>query len=632
MKDVYVSPMGDGNGEPASPCSLERARELVRDINKDMSHDINVYIDDGVYKLTSPLVLSPEDSGTNDYMVRWRNKPGARPVFTGAEEITDWTLHDIEQNIWKASVPENVYFEHLWVNGRRTHRAWSGWNPKGFVNTKRGVKFSTLGPDLSQWRNPEDIVVTKKFVWRHIPCRVQSIHNGEVLLDPACVHTYKVPRSAMTVLDPIGLFLMNGPIVSAADISIENAYELLSEEGEWYLDRSSSTLYYKPFESDEFCAESEALYPVTDTFILLDGTEQNPIRNVAIEGLTFEYCRGTRMGITAGSPTEPTKAIPPKPRNALQINAGISITIQSNVFIHIGADAIHCDLLGRNLKISGNAFGDISRAAISLNQTNLVVSNASKRRVLSENAHKFFDGVEISNNYVRYTGVDDIGAAIVYSEFTRNLKLFHNEIREVPTLAVRGSWRFLAWRKHTGNIEYAWNKTSDVGQAGFIDYGALYISCCNIGESSIHHNFIDGAGLNEENAGIYLDVYTENVRIYRNVCQGMPQKAGSLLGIAGWVGLILSKHNKIYGNWSDSRIKTDSAPSHYRLWSSSTNKFKDNYFRSPDTAEWPEEAREVIDRAGPEPEYRKIKAAIDSVLDKGYMPLAELYLMPGKDI
>jgi len=299
----------------------------------------------------------------------------------------------------------------------------------------------------------------------------------------------------------------------------------------------------------------------------------------------------------------------------------------------MGADAIHFDLMGTELRIVGNGFTDISRAAISLNQTNLVISEDNKLGVLPENAHKFFDGVQISNNYIRYTGIDDIGAAVVYSEFTRNLGLFHNEIREVPTFAVRTSWRFLAWRGHTENIEYAWNRTSDVGQAGMEDYGALYISCLNIGEGSIHHNFVDGAGLHNGNAGIYLDVYVNNVKVSHNVLQNMPEEYGSMPFSGGWMMLIISEHNEIFNNWSDSELKADISLPDYRFWPSPTNKFYDNYFKSPGDGEWPDEAREVIAQTGLLQEYQFVKQAIDDELDsRGYIPLENLYTSPGKTL
>lgn len=623
MKEIYVVPNGSGDGSESSPCTLEKAKKLVRKINQDMSFDINVYIDDGTYFLSTPFVLSHKDSGSNGFKIRWKNKPGANPIFSGAQTITNWSLHDDDQNIWKAFIPKGLYFEHLWINGKRLRRAWSGWDPKGFKNTRKGVKVVDPNLDISKWKNINDIIVTKKFIWRYIPCRVHQIKGQRLILNPKCIQTYKIPQSVLGVLNQDVLNWMNSLVISNADIALENVYEFLTDEGEWYLDRLESTVYYKPFESDDFNAKSELIYSNLNTFILLNGTEHNPINNIEIKGITFEYTEGTKMGITAESPTEPTKSNPPKPKNALQINAGQSIIIKSNIFMHIGSNAIHFDLKGNDIKIISNGFCDISREAISLYQTNLIVSEANKNGILPENADKFFDGIEISNNYIRYTGIDHLGSGIEYSEFTRNLKVFHNEIREVPIFAVRNGWGFLAWKNHTGNIEYAWNKVSDVGQANMGDFGGLYISCCNVGESSIHHNYINGAGLSNRNNGIYLDVYASGVKIYNNVCKNMPQK--SELGIGGWLGLIISENNEIFENWTDSNVMVDFSIPDNRTEPSPTNKLYNNHYHSQKSEDWPIEAQKIMKKAGLIPKYKFIQQIIDSELEKDYFPLVKFY-------
>ena len=623
MIDFYVFPNGNGNGSKFSPGSLEKAREFVRKNNQNMSSDINIFLGDGIYYLTSPLVLTPKDSGTNGFKIRWINKPGANPVFSGAQNITNWVLHDKNKNIWKASVSKGLSFEHLWKDGIRLRRAWSGWNPKGFKNSKKGVRVKDPNIEISKWKNINDIVIYKKFIWRYIPCKVEQIKGREIQLNPKCIRTYKVPRSALGVLDQVSLSWMNSIVISNAELAIENAYEMLTTEGEWYLDCSESIVYFKPFDNDNFNSKSILIYSTLRTFFLLQGTVQNPIHDIEIKGIRFEYSGGTKMGITAGSPTEPTEALPPKPESALQINSGKSIILKSNIFLYIGSDAIHFDLMGKDLKIIANGFGDISRAAISLNQTNAIVSGENKERVLPENAEIFFDGVEICNNYIRYTGIDDIGAAIVYSEFSKNFLVCHNEILEVPTMAIRNGWRFLGWKKHTANIEYAWNKVSQVGQANMGDYGGLYISCCNVGKSSMHHNYVDGAGLSKRNNGLYLDVHANGVKIYNNVCKNMPQE--SEMGIGGWLGLIISEHNEIYNNWTDSKTMVDFSIPDNRTEPSPTNKLYNNYYHSKKAGEWPIEAQEVMKKAGLTEEYQDIKNIIDKALSEDYIPLKVIY-------
>jgi hypothetical protein len=603
IHEIHVSPDGSGDGTRTAPASLERARDLVRERVAGMDRDIDVVLSDGRYRLGAPLVLTPGHSGLNGYRVCWRSETDGGAVLSGGTEVTGWSIHDAERNIWKAPVPAGARFEHLWFDNRRLVRAWSGWNPPGVRNTRRGVRWTDAGPDISAWRRPGDVVVTKRCMWRNIPATVHTVGSRELVLDPETVATYAVPTSALGVVEPIELYgVLNGLELRRADIALENAYELLTDEDEWHLDTVESLLYVKPRKDDEFRPDSRVTYSVLGSFIRLEGTAAHPVHDIVIQGLTFAYGDGSKLGVSAGSPAEPTSAVPPTPHAAVQVNRGERIKISSNTFMHLGADALHFDLGGRDLKVVGNGFRDISRAAISLNQTNLSVTAKNKRGVQPDNADKFFEDVVIANNYIRTTGVDDIGAAVVYSEFTRRLKVLHNEISDVPTYAIRGSWRFLAWRGHGGDIEYGWNKVSKVGRSGLKDFGGINISCSNVAPSSIHHNYVADVGTNPDNAAIYLDVHSEQVTVHHNVTEHIPR--GRLLG--GWLEIILSKHNEAYGNWTDGPHTIDAAPSHYRFWPSRTNRVHDNHVIAPGTP-WPSDAQAVIDAAGLEPEFADVR-------------------------
>ncbi len=408
--------------------------------------------------------------------------------------------------------------------------------------------------------------------------------------------------------------------MNKADYALENAYELLTDEGEWYLDKTQSMVYFKPFSESDFNSETELSYAGLKTFFLLDGSLTQPVRNFAIRGICFQYSKGTKMGVTAGFPMGPNSSHIPKPESAIQVNAGHKIIIHDNFFFHIGYDAIHFDLQGSDIQITGNGFADISRSAISLNQTNLVISNKSKEEIMPENQHKFFDGVDIRNNYVRMVGLDAPSQGISFSEFTRNLRCIHNEIRHVSTYAVSNNWRFLGWRGHAGKIEYAWNKTSEVGREGLKDFGALYVSCSNVGFTKIHHNHIDGVGMNSNNFGIYLDVFTDKAEVYNNVCVNMPyNKRWDWLHGAWFLGacvnLVISKNTKVYNNWSDALNYRDFDQGRYRFWKSRTNKFYGNH-RIESMDHLPSVAQEVVSKAGLEPQYQSVKEQVESLLVK----------------
>jgi hypothetical protein len=176
------------------------------------------------------------------------------------------------------------------------------------------------------------------------------------------------------------------------------------------------------------------------------------------------------------------------------------------------------------------------------------------------------------------------------------------------------SWRYLGWKGHTANIEYAWNRSSEVGRAGLQDFGALYVSCSNAGFTKIHHNYIDGVGVASQNAGIYLDVSTDKAEVYNNVSVNMPARTMNLIYEA-WVAVVMSTNVKVYNNWTDQLNFKDFDPARYRyLWGHRSNKRYDNHLIEDGKA-LPPEAMEVLEKAGVEPQYQQVKEFVDQVIE-----------------
>lgn len=614
MTTIYVSPTGNGDGSQTSPCSFESLEALINEKRQNAQEDVTVLFADGHYQVRDGLLIEGQ-AQQSAHWLRLKAEKGACAVLSSGQQVTEWALHDATANIWKASVPAGTDFEHLWSGHKRLTRAWSGWNPPGFKNTKRGLKMTKGAMDVASWGNLNDVTVTKKMMWRKMPATISGVQGRHVQLDKDVTSKMAVPRTALGVMEFFSLYgLLNFLSPRGADYAFENAYELLTDEGEWYLDRAESVLYYKPFADQNFSAGSELTYASVNTFIKLNGSIQAPVSKVEISGLRFQYAKGSKFGVTAGFPTEPTQFDTPTPAACLQVNRGVDIEVRDNQFLHMGYDALHFDLGGSDYKISGNAFIDVSRSALSLNQTNLLVSNKSKRGVLPENRNKFFERVVIDNNYMRVSGLDAAAPAISYSEFTRDLKCLHNDISFCATQAIRNSWRYLGWRGHCGDIEYAWNRTADVGQDGLVDFGAIYVACANVGYTKIHHNYIDGVGVNPANAGIYLDVFVDGGEINHNVSVNQPVDDFWNRLSRGWVALVMSKNSRVNNNWSDELSFRDFDQGRLRFfWGDRSNKLVNNH-KLEDISRLPVEAQEIADKAGLEVPYQAMKQALEKEL------------------
>ena len=83
-----------------------------------------VRVKPGVYALDRTLLFTPVDSGTPQAPVTWVGEKGA--VISGGAPLAAWK--DSGKGWWSAPAPRGadgkpVYFEQLWVNGRRANRA-----------------------------------------------------------------------------------------------------------------------------------------------------------------------------------------------------------------------------------------------------------------------------------------------------------------------------------------------------------------------------------------------------------------------------------------------------------------------------------------------------------------------------
>jgi uncharacterized protein YjdB len=92
MKHIYVSPDGDdshdGSTRELAVRTLQRAQELVRASNGNMTGDIRVVLADGYYGLTETFVLDENDSGTNGYFVVYTHEGDGEAVIGSAQRFT----------------------------------------------------------------------------------------------------------------------------------------------------------------------------------------------------------------------------------------------------------------------------------------------------------------------------------------------------------------------------------------------------------------------------------------------------------------------------------------------------------------------------------------------------------------
>ncbi len=292
--EIHVSPSAThkADGSAAHPYpTLEAARDALRKLKRrgGLTAPVRVLVAPSVYRLTSPLVFTPEDGGTAKCPITWAGH-GGRPLLSGARIITGWTDGTINgRPCWQATLPDVAagrwWFTQLFINGRRRLRARLPKNgfyrftgvpeaeaqqdPGGFFH---GAMSSHFVPgEIRAFHNLGDIDVVVPDHWYESHLRIASVDETTHTIHFATKGYSRFSR------DETG---------NHTRYRLDHVAEACTDPGDWYLDRTTGTLSYIPMPGeDRVRARVEA--PALDLLLSIQGDALNPKKRV--QHLRFEF-------------------------------------------------------------------------------------------------------------------------------------------------------------------------------------------------------------------------------------------------------------------------------------------------------------------------------------------------------
>lgn len=537
MAEIYVSPDGDDNGKGTSSDPLrtvEGARNLVRTMNKNMTGDIIVYLRGGTYTIADTIDFTSADSATNGYRIIYKAVEGETPVISGGIAVTGWELHDAEKNIYKASVPAGHNFRQLYVNGERAVRAQNAAPgqylttadvyPKNISAAEYEEGFIWIyKTDLPEGMSLESLKGTEIheiISWTDNVLRVkEATEDGD--------------KIKLSLMDPEGKLIFNRPHpwvgyytehnTGLYPYYLANAYELIDVDGEWYLDRDTDTLYYKAAEGVNM-AEAEVIAPKVETLMNIEGTVDQKIEGLTIEGLTFEHSNWTYpsdngfVNSQSGLPVVAAKL-----NNRLQV-------FRASAAVHVG-----CTTDFRFEKNTLTKLGNLAALDLEYGTTDSVIKNNVITQVSGNgimvargsdlepyeyhglydpiDSRNVCDGDKILNNSITYIGLDHEGTCGIFAIYPKNLTIANNVIDHVTYTGISVGY---GWSNKdnpmSGNVILR-NTISNHMLVGN-DGGAIY-TLSKQPNSVLAENYIydlGGSGI-----GVYNDEKTSGYTIARNV-------------------------------------------------------------------------------------------------------------------
>jgi hypothetical protein len=439
--DVAVLPVlivaPDGQGSDCSddkPCALTTARDRARTFTR-RSGPLLIRLRGGTYALSKTFQLEEtaavHDSGTPGGPTVYEAAPGETPMLSGGVIVTGWSLFDAAKGIYRAKVDPSLRTRQLFVNGVRAIRARGTENPAGFSLTVTGIHAPST--EFASYRAPTQLEAVVDAQWRTMRCGVAKVTGADLTLDQPCWNNANVTKK-----------LFNGGWPPSSVKWLENAYELLDQPGEWYMDETMGDVFYKP-KNGENMATASVIAPVLEALVDARGTPDRPIHDITFSGLTFAYSTWLRPSTAEGSATwqacydvtgmhdvQPGFDAMTRMPSAVTLSSAQSFRVEKSVFALIGSGALSIESASQHNVVTVNRFEDISGCAIQLGELSTWSPMTPASNRTSDNT--------VEKNVVTRVGIEYHGAVGIFVGFTESSTISHNEISNTSYTGISVGW------------------------------------------------------------------------------------------------------------------------------------------------------------------------------------------------
>ena len=510
---LYVATNGndDWSGRLAEPnaagtdgpfATLVRARDEARR-QRAAGQPVKVVVRGGTYFLESPFVLEPEDSGTKERPALFAACPGEKPVFSGGRRITGWRQGP--GKLWQIELPQvkagQWYFRQLFVDGKRRGRARSpneGYHrivqlipgpPDPRAKPIARDRFVFAAGDLEPWERLGDVNVVLMHSWETSIHPVKSVNTD----------THTVEFTA-----PMREWWSIGYWEPEQRYYVENAFELLDEPGEWYLNRETGVLSYWPLPGESM-DDTEFIAPVLNELVRFAGDADAGrfVEHVSLRGLSFQHSDWI-LDPSGNSSTQAAVNVP----GAVMADGAIQCALNDCEVAHVGTYGIWFRRGCKDCRIQRNRVHDLGAGGVRVGEASMAATDvAESSRVVVDNNH-IFDGGHV------YAA----GVGIWVAQSSHN-QISHNDIHDFLYSGISVGWNWGVQKNRTHHNVIELNHVHDLVHGTLSDAGLIY--CLGVSPGSVIRNnvFHDMWPYSRPALGwgIYLDARCGNYTIENNL-------------------------------------------------------------------------------------------------------------------
>jgi hypothetical protein len=539
----FISPHGNDRspGTLDRPfATLQRAKDAMKKLRVEKG-GVAVFLREGTYCMSSPLEFGSEDSGTKESPITFKAYNHEKVVISGGVPLQlSWRAY--ENGIWRAKVDQERYgdvaFDQLFIDGQLQRMARYP-NYDDSAQFFKGTAKDAISPErVKTWKNPKGgfMHALHRGKWGSKHYRIESVDdNGEL----SFIGGWQENRGG-TDKD---LAYRSG--YHPRHLFVENIFEELDDVGEWFFDKATHYLYYKPQDGMTLSSSQVITANLTQLFIVR-GTCDRPVRHINFEGLELRHTKRVFM--------EPYERLlrgdwSISRTSAIVFEGTESCSVKDCNFEDLGGNGVFFSRYTRQGEVTGSRFYNLGESAVCLVGSLAAVRTPSVeyRNSVPYDQLDTFPGPHspdypkdclIENNLVHQIGLVGKQVAGVFMSMAEEIDVRHNTIYNIPRAAI--CINDGTWGGHVIENNDAFNTVRESGDHGPFnswgrdrywltrhhgrdkgdESGAKQRSLLdNHKVTYIRHNRFSHPG--GHSWGIDLDDGSSNYHLYNNLCLGM---------------------------------------------------------------------------------------------------------------
>ncbi|GHU70535.1 hypothetical protein FACS189413_11010 [Bacteroidia bacterium] len=324
---LWVAPKSSGvefSEDTPGSLSGNSLKDRIIALRRSGERNIQVRLKSGVYSLDIPVVVdnemagSPKDTLSFVGLVTDSCAKDGKAILSGGRQVTGWKKAG--KGIYKAQLPEGADFRQLYVNGQPAIRARHPnrdndtdygpyWRIQTLTNNDNDAMLKIKSSEYKHWSNLQEVEIVLNQHWYQCRLKINAVEEqGDQTLVTGSLRTSDWGEKEVPYY-------------------WENSLDFLDAEREWYFDKQTRWLYYKP-QSGEDIKQVEVIYPAMNRLFSIEGTVDMPVQNVSVRNIELAYSNWTAPGIKGMVATQAVQ-----PRYGVEVESMIQVNYADKVQI-----------------------------------------------------------------------------------------------------------------------------------------------------------------------------------------------------------------------------------------------------------------------------------------------------------